>query len=138
MANVGGRSKVYKRKMHEGVEYLLIHDSKILEEIDLSWVRNDNDIKEILKMLHEYVEVGAKWFWIETDVPVTLIKKQDGFTWLVPDERQNSANYKWLRSKAERSEEKIVARINQYGEGIKAVLDTVKGGSDVTDGGQPD
>lgn len=117
--------RVYKRKEHNGVEYLLLAEDDILKQLDLEWVRSDDDLRQILDMLHDYENTAAKWFWIETGVPVTLVKRQEGFTWLVPDERKNSMNYKWLRGKAEKYENKIIETINKYGESIKEFLGDV-------------
>lgn len=117
-----GQPKVYKRMEHEGEDYLLLSDQNVLEDIDLSWVRSDDDLKEVLQKLHDYESTGAKWFWIETGVPVKIKKTKTGFTWLAPDTRDNSMKYKWLRSKVERYEARIVETINKYGEEISAVL----------------
>ena len=115
-------TRVYKRKEHNGIEYLLLVEQDILKDLNLDWVRNDDDLREILNMLHDYEQTAAKWFWIETGVPVTLVKRSDGLTSLDPEARQHRMNYKWLRTKAEKYEKKIAETINAYGEQMQEVL----------------
>lgn len=116
------QQKVYKRIEHEGEEHLLLSDRDILKEIDMSWVSDDADLRVVLEKLHEYISTGAQWFWIETGVPVKLQKKSTGFVWLVPDTRENSMKFQWLKNKVKKYEDRIVNTINEYNKGVAEFL----------------
>lgn len=117
-----GQAKVYKRVTVDGEDYLLLSDRDILSELDLSWAETDDDIKEVLRQLHEYESIAEKWFWIETGVPIRVEKRSTGFTWVVSDRRENSMKYKWLKNKVAKFENRIIATINKYNKDMKEVL----------------
>jgi hypothetical protein len=113
------RPKVYPRfKSDSGEEYLQLIDANVLRDLDTSWIVDEFAVQTAIRLFNEYANAAAVWFFVETGIELLVHNTPEGMIWAVPDERQFSQKYGWLKTKAERAFSKVVERINKDGKEI--------------------
>lgn len=113
------RPKVYPRHQGEdGIVYIQLIDANVLRDLDTSWITDDFSIQSAVRMFNDYARAGAVWFFIETGIEPYVEQTPDGVVWGIDDTKPHSQKYPWLQRKAQRSIDKIIARINESGKEI--------------------
>jgi hypothetical protein len=99
---------------YNGEDYIKLLDRDTMKKLDLSWCKTRKDLRYLSKLYEELMDRGRRWFWVDTGVELVMVPTKYGFLWLVKDEPENSRRIQWLMSRADRMEQKIRKRINDY------------------------
>lgn len=109
-----GTTRVHERIEYNGTDYIKLLERDTLKRLDVTWCQTKSDLQALSRLYRELMSAAQRWWWVDTGVQLMLVPTEYGFIWLVPDEAENSRRIKWLMSRADRFEQKIVKRINDH------------------------
>lgn len=109
--------KKRERVTVNGVEYLVLHRSAILKDLDVTIIKTYEDVNLLMSKLRHIVHGAELWYWVETGFALVLDwdDESDEYVWCVVDNNDSSTRYTWLSTKARKFANSLVKRLNESG-----------------------
>lgn len=107
----------HERRTVNGVEYLVLHRSAILKDLDTTIIQSVHDANVLMEKLRSIVHGAELWFWVETGYALKIDWDggKDEYVWCVVDSTEASTRFAWLSTKARKFANALVKRINESG-----------------------
>lgn len=118
----------HERRKSDGIEYLVLHRSAIIKDLDTTIIQSHEDANVLMAKLREIVHGAELWYWVETGYALFIDwdESTDEYVWCVVDSNEASTRYPWLSTKARKFANLLVKRINESGRTMIETKDMIE------------